>query len=173
MFLLLFLSYVLRYLTKRPLLSHFIQFGFQEPGTNEEIKKFAAAKNFTGMLMDKINVNGSKASPVFQFLKVGSGDTGLITWNFAKFLVKKDGTGEHPHTILLFKSDLITHANEYLICLPFKRPYDDAARRKGVLCSNQYLFIIFYLISAAVAGRFGPKTNPMELVSQIEELLKE
>ena len=44
------------------------QFGFQEPGTNEEIKAFAASKNFTGLLMDKINVNGSKTSPVFAYL---------------------------------------------------------------------------------------------------------
>ena len=64
------------------------QFGFQEPGTNEEIKAFAASKNFTGLLMDKINVNGSKTSPVFAYLKVASGDTSLIGWNFAKFLVR-------------------------------------------------------------------------------------
>lgn len=72
------------------------QFGFQEPGTNEEIKEFAAARNFPeppqGLLMDKIKVNGRSASPVFQYLKVASGDTSIITWNFAKFLVKKDGT---------------------------------------------------------------------------------
>ena len=42
--------------------------------------------------MDKVNVNGNNASPVFQFLKVASGDTSLIGWNFAKFLVGKDGT---------------------------------------------------------------------------------
>ena len=45
-----------------------------------------------GLLMDKIKVNGSSASPVFQYLKVASGDTGLISWNFAKFLVTKQGT---------------------------------------------------------------------------------
>lgn len=68
------------------------QFGFQEPGSNEQIKKFAQDRNFHGLLMDKIKVNGSHASPVFNYLKVASGDTGLIAWNFAKFLVKKDGT---------------------------------------------------------------------------------
>lgn len=63
------------------------QFGFQEPGTNDEIKAFAAARDFGDppeLLMDKIKVNGSGTSPVFQFLKVASGDTGIITWNFAK-----------------------------------------------------------------------------------------
>lgn len=42
--------------------------------------------------MDKIDVNGPKASPVYTFLKAASGDTSPITWNFAKFLVKRDGT---------------------------------------------------------------------------------
>lgn len=68
------------------------QFGFQEPGSNDSIKKFAAEKGFQGMLMDKVKVNGSSSSPVFDYLKVASGDTSLIGWNFAKFLVKKDGT---------------------------------------------------------------------------------
>lgn len=68
------------------------QFGFQEPGTNEEIKKFAADRGFKGLLMDKINVNGSATSPVYSYLKVASGDTGPILWNFAKFIVRRDGT---------------------------------------------------------------------------------
>lgn len=59
-----------------------LQFGFQEPGTNEEIKAFAADKGFRGLLMDKINVNGSEASPVYNFLKLASGDTSPILWNF-------------------------------------------------------------------------------------------
>jgi len=66
--------------------------------------------------MDKIAVNGKNASPVFEFLKVGANDTSLIGWNFAKFLVKKDGS---------------------------------------------------------VAGRFSPQTNPMELETKIQELLKQ
>jgi glutathione peroxidase-family protein len=59
------------------------QFGFQEPGTNEEIKRFAESKGFLpeGLLMDKVKVNGSKASPVFEFLKVHSGDSSFISWN--------------------------------------------------------------------------------------------
>ena len=48
------------------------QFLSQEPGTNQEIKKFARDKGFTGLLMDKIDVNGRKASPVYTFLKVRS-----------------------------------------------------------------------------------------------------
>ena len=47
------------------------QFLNQEPGSNDEIKNFAIGKGFKGLLMDKIDVNGSKASPVYAFLKVG------------------------------------------------------------------------------------------------------
>jgi len=46
------------------------QFGAQEPGTNQEIKKFAYGHGFTGVLMDKIDVNGAHTSPVFLWLKV-------------------------------------------------------------------------------------------------------
>lgn len=68
------------------------QFLFQEPGSNAEIKDFAKNKGFKGLLMDKIDVNGSQASPVYAYLKEASGDTSPIPWNFAKFLVRKDGT---------------------------------------------------------------------------------
>ena len=47
------------------------QFLSQEPGTNEEIKNFARDKGFKGVLMDKVDVNGPKACPVYNFLKVG------------------------------------------------------------------------------------------------------
>lgn len=71
------------------------QFGGQEPGTNDEIKQFATQRGFEGagaLLMDKIDVNGANASPVYQYLKVASGDTSDIGWNFGKFLVRPDGT---------------------------------------------------------------------------------
>lgn len=71
------------------------QFGGQEPGTNAEVKAFAEARGFVGqgaLLMDKIDVNGPATSPVYGFLKVASGDTSDIGWNFAKFLVNPDGS---------------------------------------------------------------------------------
>ncbi|KXZ53559.1 hypothetical protein GPECTOR_6g475 [Gonium pectorale] len=71
------------------------QFGGQEPGSNAEVKAFATNKGFQGegaLLMDKIDVNGANASPVYQYLKVASGDTSDIGWNFGKFLVRPDGT---------------------------------------------------------------------------------
>lgn len=33
-----------------------------------------------GLLMDKIKVNGSEASPVYNYLKTASGDTSPIMW---------------------------------------------------------------------------------------------
>lgn len=68
------------------------QFLNQEPGSNDVIKQFAQNKGYKGLLMDKIDVNGSQSSPVYVFLKDASGDTSPISWNFAKFLVRKDGT---------------------------------------------------------------------------------
>jgi len=70
------------------------QFGGQEPGSNAEIKAFAADKfAFSGAgvnMMDKIDVNGGNTSPVWEYLK--SKFPGDVSWNFAcKFIVDKDG----------------------------------------------------------------------------------
>ena len=46
------------------------QFGAQEPGSNEEIKEFCDINfNVSFKIFDKINVNGSSASPLFKHLK--------------------------------------------------------------------------------------------------------
>ncbi len=71
------------------------QFGAQEPGSNEEILSFARDKydvNFP--MFTKSDVNGEKASELYQWLKSqkpnaeGAPD---IVWNFTKFLVSADG----------------------------------------------------------------------------------
>ena len=71
------------------------QFALQEPGSNEEIKNFCdTSYGVTFSIMNKINVNGSKADPFYNFLKEqkpGIADTPQIKWNFTKFLVNKDG----------------------------------------------------------------------------------
>ena len=71
------------------------QFAFQEPGTNEEIKKFCDIKyGVTFKIFNKIHVNGSKSDPVYQFLKEqspGVAGTTQIKWNFTKFLINKNG----------------------------------------------------------------------------------
>lgn len=73
------------------------QFKEQEPGTNAEIKAFCTSKyNVSFPLFDKIEVNGDKAHPLYQFLKKAEPEEGgktEIGWNFTKFLVDKKG---HP-----------------------------------------------------------------------------
>ncbi|MDB5038127.1 MAG: glutathione peroxidase [Bacteriovoracaceae bacterium] len=71
------------------------QFGAQEPGDDEEIKKFCSLTyDVTFPLFAKIDVNGPKTHPLYQFLKSeekGILGTEAIKWNFTKFLVSKTG----------------------------------------------------------------------------------
>ncbi|WVZ56864.1 hypothetical protein U9M48_007336 [Paspalum notatum var. saurae] len=70
------------------------QFGGQEPGTNEEIVEFVCTRfKAKYPIFDKVDVNGEDTAPIYKFLK--SSKTGPfgdnIKWNFAKFLVDKQG----------------------------------------------------------------------------------
>jgi len=71
------------------------QFGAQDPGSNAEIGAFCQ-KNYgvSFAMMEKIDVNGNQAHPLFQWLKQQApgvlGSEG-IKWNFTKFLVGRDG----------------------------------------------------------------------------------
>lgn len=71
------------------------QFGHQEPGTNEEIRRFCAETyDVTFPMFAKVDVNGRNAHPLFAFLKSqqkGVLGTEAIKWNFTKFLVDRDG----------------------------------------------------------------------------------
>ena len=71
------------------------QFAMQEPGSNEEIKDFCDTNyGVTFKIFNKINVNGSKADPFYNFLKNekhGIAGTPQIKWNFTKFLINKSG----------------------------------------------------------------------------------
>jgi hypothetical protein len=44
-----------------------------------------------GVILQKGNCNGRRALPLYDFLKVSSGDTRKIAWNYTKFLVGRDG----------------------------------------------------------------------------------
>ena len=72
------------------------QFGHQEPGDEAEIKNFCSLTyDVSFPMFAKVDVNGPKAHPLFQWLKSEkAGLLGLegIKWNFTKFLVGKDGT---------------------------------------------------------------------------------
>lgn len=94
------------------------QFGNQAPGTIEEIASFCDTKfGITFPIFSKIDVNGEKASPLFEYLKSQKGFKGFdqdhkltpvleemlgkenpdyknqpdIKWNFTKFLVDRSG----------------------------------------------------------------------------------
>lgn len=71
------------------------QFGAQEPGSNAEIQEFCTLNYAVKFpIMAKIDVNGASAHPLYNYLKShtppaqGNED---IKWNFAKFLISKDG----------------------------------------------------------------------------------
>lgn len=74
------------------------QFGRQEPGSAAEIAEFCEL-NFrvTFPLFAKIEVNGSGAHPLYQYLKKQQPGAfrflkrGRIPWNFTKFLVARSG----------------------------------------------------------------------------------
>lgn len=69
------------------------QFGGQEPGSNEQIAEFCSA-NFgvAFKLFDKIDVNGSNRSPLYERLTNSpSIEKGDVKWNFEKFLIDKNG----------------------------------------------------------------------------------
>jgi len=68
------------------------QFGNQEPNTNIKIKEFCKQFDITFTLAAKIDVNGEKEHPIYKYLKEKSGKNKDISWNFEKFLVRKDGT---------------------------------------------------------------------------------
>lgn len=68
------------------------QFGAQEPGDASQIAEFCKSKyDVTFDLLEKVDVNGDNASPLFKILTSTAPTTGPVKWNFEKFLVNKDG----------------------------------------------------------------------------------
>ena len=71
------------------------QFGAQDKGSNDEIASFCQLNYGVSFpMMAKIEVNGSGADPLYQWLTSeapGLLGTQFIKWNFTKFLVGKDG----------------------------------------------------------------------------------
>lgn len=72
------------------------QFGAQDAGSNEDIAEFCQMNYGVSFpMMAKIEVNGSDAHPLYQWLtKEAPGLLGStsIKWNFTKFLIGKDGS---------------------------------------------------------------------------------
>jgi len=70
------------------------QFLNEEPGTESEIKEFACSRyKVTFDMAKKVDVNGSGAHPLWEFMKQQQGGTiiNAIKWNFTKFLIDKQG----------------------------------------------------------------------------------
>ncbi|MBX3111929.1 MAG: glutathione peroxidase [Fimbriimonadaceae bacterium] len=68
------------------------EFGAQEPGTNAEIKKFCTATYAVKFPMfSKIVVKGADTHPLYKWLLAQTPQHQDIEWNFAKFLVGRDG----------------------------------------------------------------------------------
>ncbi len=67
------------------------QFAFQAPGSAEKIDGFCKMRYNTKFpRFNKIKVNGKEADPLYIYLKEQK--PGRIQWNFAKFLIGRDGT---------------------------------------------------------------------------------
>ena len=82
------------------------QFGAQEKGDESDIKEFCSLNySVTFPIFSKVDVNGTNADPLFEFLKdkmKGFLGTESVKWNFSKFLLSKDGTVEKRYGSLDF-----------------------------------------------------------------------
>lgn len=70
------------------------QFGNQDPGSDDEISGFCQLNyGVSFQIMQKVDVNGDNAAPIFKYLKKKAGGflTDSIKWNFTKFLISRDG----------------------------------------------------------------------------------
>src|SRR5437764_979706 len=77
------------------------QFGSQEPGVESEIQTFCSLHyGVTFPLFSKIDVNGPKAHPIYNYLKSAKPGilwTEAIKWNFTKFLIDRQGEPVHRY----------------------------------------------------------------------------
>ena len=82
--------------------SNFVIIGFpannfkeQEPGSNEEIKKFCTLNyGVTFPMMAKISVKGDDIAPIYKWLtqkELNGVDDSSVKWNFQKYLINEEG----------------------------------------------------------------------------------
>jgi glutathione peroxidase len=87
------------------------QFGNQERDSNKKIQEFIKKKNIDFPVFSKIDVNGNKQHPLYNYLKKQKSDFfgEDIKWNFTKFLcingipVRRYGPQSNP---LSFEKDI-------------------------------------------------------------------
>ncbi len=94
------------------------QFGGQEPGDEQQIATFCQTRfAVTFPMFAKVDVNGSQAHPLFQFLtqaKPGILNTELIKWNFTKFLINRQGEVVGRYAPTTKPSDLLAEIEALL-----------------------------------------------------------
>jgi glutathione peroxidase len=70
-------------------------FGWQEPGTDDEIKTFCTTRyNVSFDMFSKISVKGSDQHPLYSYLtseEANPETAGGVKWNFTKYLVDRNG----------------------------------------------------------------------------------
>lgn len=97
------------------------QFANQEPGTNQDIQKFAIKKGVTFPMFSKIDVNGKNAHPVYKFLtssfKINNRTEKLIAWSFEKILVNRTGQVVGRYAPRIWPKDLTKDVKK---CLKLK-----------------------------------------------------
>ena len=77
------------------------QFGKQEPGTNDEIKKFCEVNfNINFPMTDKVEVKGENAHPIYLWAKENFGKSAVPKWNFHKILINIDGEIQETYSSL-------------------------------------------------------------------------
>ncbi|KAL9182927.1 hypothetical protein ACHAXT_004206 [Thalassiosira profunda] len=86
------------------------QFGEQEPEQCPKIKRFAKSKGVEFTMMNKVDVNGIDAHPVYHYLKKVAGPP-AITWNFATYYIITPGGVVTSHSGVEPK-DLVPHILE-------------------------------------------------------------
>jgi glutathione peroxidase len=64
----------------------------QEPGTDAEIQEFCKTKyDVSFPVLAKVSVKGDDIVPLYRYLTTASPKPGEIGWNFAKFLIDRQG----------------------------------------------------------------------------------
>ena len=86
-------------------------FGQEEPGADQEIRRFTVDKyKVTFPMFAKISLAGDHVAPLYQFLEDKQANPltgGPVRWNFTKFLIGRDGK-----TIERFEPDVEPRAPE-------------------------------------------------------------
>ncbi len=150
------------------------QFGGQEPGDAAQIEQFCSSNYaVTFPMFAKIDVNGSNAHPLFNYLK--SAKSGLlgpsIKWNFTKFLVDRSGNVVARHAPTA-KPEGLTKEIETRLSTDPKSPYynaeilarDVGIRFKGVEKTNVEEYCVsegwVRVTAGAAKDRYG---NPLTI----------